>query len=158
MIEKHVAKTFFRYFNRFIVVPAFKSGIGWLISNPITGLIMVLRITGRKTGKIYFTPVNYASIGGKIYCYQGRRLKGQWYLNILANPQIEVLLPHRRFQGYAEEVSNEQERINAMRQILKDGGIAGFVYGFNPYDASDRIIREMIRDIPLVRVTPISRS
>jgi deazaflavin-dependent oxidoreductase (nitroreductase family) len=153
MNEKSLSRAFFKFLNRFIVVPAFERGLGRTISNPISGHVLVLKNAGRKTGKIYYTPVNYASIGGRIYCYQGSRLKGQWYLNLKANPRTEVLMHNGRFAGCANEVTDPQERVNAMRQILKDSGIGSLVYGFNPYTASDSIIQEKTRGIPVVRIT-----
>ncbi|HWQ20684.1 MAG TPA: nitroreductase/quinone reductase family protein [Methanotrichaceae archaeon] len=154
MDEKSLSRALFRRFNRFIVVPAFKIGLGRLISNPLTGQVMVLKVTGRKTGKVRYTPVNYAALDGRIYCYQGKRLKGQWYLNIMANPEVELLMPKGRLSGFAEEVRDPHERADAMRQILKSGGIAGFVYGFNPGTAPDELILDKTGDIPVVRITP----
>lgn len=90
MNSRIVSRALFRFVNRFIVVPAFRMGLGRLISNPLTGQIMVLKFRGRRTGKIYYTPVSYAAIDGKIYCYQGKRLKGQWYLGLMANPEVEI--------------------------------------------------------------------
>jgi len=155
MDEKSLSRAIFRRFNEFIVVPAFKMGLGRIISNPLTGHVMVLKVVGRKTGKIHYTPVNYALLGGKFYCYQGTRLKGQWYLNLMINPKVEMLLHNGRLSGLAEEVRDPLEKADAMRQILKSGGIAGFVYGFNPGTATNKLILEKTGDIPVVRITPI---
>lgn len=154
MNGKNFSRTLFRYLNRFIVVPAFKMGLGRFISNPLTGQVMVLKFRGRRTGKVYYTPVSYASIDGKIYCYQGKRLKGQWYLSLMANPEVEIFLPHSHLSGSAEEVTDSREREIAMRQILKSSGLGSFIYGFNPITASDKLIQEKTRDIPIVRITP----
>jgi deazaflavin-dependent oxidoreductase (nitroreductase family) len=154
MDKKSIPRAFFRCLNRFIVVPAFNRGFGWLISNPVFGHIMVLKVVGRRTGKVYYTPVSYASIGKRVYCYQGSRLKGQWYLNIKENPQVEVILPDVRFAACAKDVTDPQERLNAIRQLLKDSGINRFIYGFNPFSAPDSVIQEKTRGIPVVRITP----
>ena len=114
---------------------------------------MVLGIEGRKTGKIRYTPVSYARIGEKIYCYQGKEMKGQWYLNLLANPKVEVLLPSGRFSGHGEEVSDTAEKLQAMRQILKGSGLNSSMYGFDPVAATDEVAREKIRDMPVIRIT-----
>ncbi len=157
MNSRFFSRALFRYFNRFIVVPAFRMGLGGLISNPLVGQVMVLKFRGKRTGKIYYTPVSYA-IDGKIYCYQGKRLKGQWYLSLMANPEVEILLPDRHMLGFAEEVIDSREREAAMRQILKSSGLGSFVYGFNPNTASDELIQEKTRGIPVVRITPCERK
>ena len=109
-------------------------------------------IAGRKTGKIRYTPVSYARIGPNIYCYQGKETKGQWYLNLLANPEVEVLLPGGRFSGHGEEVSDTAEKIQAIRQILLGSGLNRSMYGFDPEAAADEVVREKTRDIPVVRI------
>jgi deazaflavin-dependent oxidoreductase (nitroreductase family) len=153
MDKRSVLRAFFRLANRFIVVPAFQRGLGRIISNSITGDIMVLGIAGRKTEKIRYTPVSYARIGPRIYCYQGKEMKGQWYLNLLANSKVEVLLPSGRFSGHGEEVSDAAEKLQAMRHILKGSGLNSSMYGFDPAAATDEVVREKIRDMPVVRIT-----
>jgi deazaflavin-dependent oxidoreductase (nitroreductase family) len=156
MHTKSIQRAFFRILNRYFVVPAFKRGLGKFISNPITGSIMVLKTIGRKTGKIRYTPVNYALIDGSIYCYQGRHLKGKWYLNILANPKVEVLLPGCLLVGIAEEVHDRKEAAIAIREILKSSGLGGFIYGFNPFTATDSELKTKIQAIPVIRIKKIS--
>lgn len=109
MNSRIISRALFRYFNRFMV-SAFKMGLGRLISNPLMGQVMVLKFRGKRTGKIYYTPVSYATTDGKIYCYQGKRLKGQWYLGLMANPEVEILLPDGHMLGFAEEVIDSRER------------------------------------------------
>ena len=152
MDKRSVLRAFFRFVNRYIVVPAFRKGWGRIISNSLTGDIMVLRIAGRKTGKIRYTPVSYARIGPNIYCYQGKETKGQWYLNLLANPEVEVLLPNGRFSGRGEVVSDTTEKLQAIRQILLGSGLNRSMYGFDPKAATDEVVWERIGDIPVVRI------
>jgi len=153
---KSIQRALFRIFNRYIVVPAFQRNLGRFISNPITGNIMVIKTRGRRTGKIRYTPVHHALIGENIYCYQGKHLKGQWYLNVLANPDVEILLPSSALKGHAEVVSDRKEAAIAIRQILKGSGIWAFLYGFNPYTIKDEILEEKVQGIPVIRIRRIS--
>ena len=153
MDKRSVLRAFFRFVNRFIVVPVFQSGLGRIIPTSLTGDIMVLGTAGRNTGMIRYTPVSYARIGSKIYCYQGKEMRGQWYLNLLANPEVEVLLPGGLFSGYGEAVNDTAEKLQAMRQILKGSGLNSSMYGFDPAAATDEVVREKIKDIPVVRIT-----
>jgi deazaflavin-dependent oxidoreductase (nitroreductase family) len=152
MDKRSVLRTFFRFVNRFIVIPAFRRGWGQIISNSLTGDIMVLGITGRRTGKIRYTPVSYARIGPNVYCYQGKETKGQWYLNLLANPEVEVLLPGGRFSGHGEEIHDTAEKLQAIRQILLCSGLNRSMYGFDPEAAADEVVMEKTRDIPVIQV------
>lgn len=152
MENRSVLRAFFRLINRFIVVPAFQLGWGRIISNPITGDVMVLGITGRRTGKMRYTPVSYARMGQNIYCYQGKEMKGQWYLNLLANPKVEVLLPVGRFSGKGEEVSDPLEKLRAIRQLLMTSGLNRSMYGFDPKTAADEEVQEKTRGMPVIRI------
>jgi hypothetical protein len=154
MEGRFISRMLFRSLNQLIIVPAFKIGLGRLISNQLTGHIMVLKTLGRRTGKSRYTPVSYAVINGVIYCYQGRRLKGQWYLNLLKDPTVEVLLPDRSFEGRAEVVVDPVIRVAAMRHILTSSGLGGLVYGFNPHTVQDDSIREKTIGIHVIRITP----
>jgi len=149
---KSIQRALFRIFNEYIVVPAFQRNLGRFISNPITGNIMVIKTRGRKTGIVRYTPVYHALIGDDIYCYQGKHLKGQWYLNVLANPRVEILLPGGTLKGRAEEVSDPKEAMIAIRQILKGSGIWGFLYGFNPYTVKDDVLERKVQGIPVIRI------
>ena len=127
-------------------------GLGRFISNPLTGNIMVLGIRGRKTGKIRYAPVSFAWQDEKVYCYQGKETRGQWYLNILAHPDVEVLLPQGRFSGRAEELLDGPERLKALRMLLQGSGLSRSMYGFDPAEAPDEVLEEKTRGIPVIGI------
>jgi hypothetical protein len=67
------------------------------------GRFVVLVHRGRKSGRVYHTPVNYAEINGDVYVTAGFGKTADWYRNVMANPRIEVWLPdgcHRRRRSY----------------------------------------------------------
>ena len=130
-------------------------GLGKFISNPLTGNIMVLGIRGKKTGKIRYAPVSFARRDGKVYCYQGKETRGQWYLNILAHPLVEVLLPQGRFFGQAEQLPEGPERLKALRMLLQGSGLNRSMYGFDPAEASDQDLEEKTRGIPVISIALI---
>ncbi len=152
MDKRSALRAFFRLVNRFVVVPVFQAGWGRIIPKSITGSVMVLGIRGRKTGMMRYAPVSYARMGENVYCYQGRETKGQWYLNILESPRVEVLLPEGRFSGIGEEVSDSQEKQRAIRQILLNSGLNRSMYGFDPRTATDETVREKTKDMPVIRI------
>jgi deazaflavin-dependent oxidoreductase (nitroreductase family) len=144
----------FRVFNRFIMAPMFRLGLGELVGNPFSGYIMVLRMTGHKSGKVRYVPVNYAIDGGAVYCMAGFGTAAHWYRNLRANPQVDVMLPGRTLAGNAEEVTDPQEALRVTRMILRNGGFAGYFMGFNPRTVSDEVLREKTRDLPILRIRP----
>lgn len=145
----------FWFLNKFFMVPVFRLGLGPLFGNPFTGYIMVLKAVGRKSGKIRYAPVNYAIHKGNIYCVSGGRESSDWYRNVRAVPQIEVILPSGPIFGCVEEVSDTEDRRIIVRQILKNAGFAGFFEGYNPFTISDEELMQKSADLPLLRIHPI---
>lgn len=145
----------FRLFNRSLMLPIFQLGLGPLFGSPYGGYIMVVKTIGRKSGKLRAVPLNYAIINGNVYCLAGFGKVAHWYANIKAHPQVELLMPGGAFAGVAEEVTDADEKLSATRQILKNGGFAGFVFGFNPATVSDATLRDTTRDLPVLRIRPV---
>lgn len=144
----------FKFINRYFMVPAYRMGLGWLIVNPISGYIMVIKNIGRKSGKWYYTPTNYAIINGNIYCLAGFGRKSHWYLNLVANPTAEIMLPGRTVLGKVEEVTDGEEALEAARQVFRNAGVAGFMEGYNPRTAPDEKLLKTLSRAPVLRITP----
>ena len=64
-------RRFFWFLNKYFMVPMFRLGFGPVFGNPLVGYIMVLKMVGRKTGKLRYAPVNYALQAGEVYCIAG---------------------------------------------------------------------------------------
>ncbi len=144
----------FWFLNKFFMVPIFRLGIGPFFGNPLWGYMMVLKTTGRKSGKTRWSPVNYAIQNGNVYCMAGWGHIADWYRNLVASPKIEVILPGRAIAGVAEEVNEPTERIAMLRKVLIAGGFAGFLLGVNPFTATDDKLAEKTVGIPLIRIRP----
>lgn len=136
------------------MVPLFRLGLGVFIGNPLTGYIMVLKTLGRKSGKLRYTPVNYAILDGQIYCVAGFGQTSLWYRNLQAQPRLELLLPAGAVSGVAETVSDAAEAVRALRQVLISAGLAGYFYGFNPRTVSETRLRELADTALVIRIRP----
>ena len=144
----------FHHLNRYFMVPVFRLGLGAFIANPFSGYIMVIKTIGHKTGKERYTPTDYAIQNGNIYCVAGFGQVAHWYHNLKANPRVELTMPGGSLTGIAEEVTDPDERLHAIRQILKNSGLAGFFMGFNPYTAPDKVVIEKCQSAPVIRIRP----
>jgi deazaflavin-dependent oxidoreductase (nitroreductase family) len=144
----------FWIFNKIFMVPMFQLGLGPFIGNKITGYIMVLKTIGRKTGKTRFTPVNYAIQKGNIFCISGWGSLADWYRNIMATREVEVILPSGSIYGEVDDVTDSNERKIIIRKILQNAGFAGYVEGFNPFTISDEVLEKKTANMPLVRIHP----
>lgn len=145
----------FWFLNKFFMVPLFRLGLGPFLCNPFSGYILVLKPIGRKSGKTYFTPVNYAIYHGNVCCISGGRRTSDWFRNLLVNPEIEIILPGGAIFARAEEVSDPDERRIVARKVLINAGFAGFFEGYNPRTISDESLHEKINDLPVMSFHPL---
>ena len=150
-----VMRKIFWILNKFFMVPVYRLGLGGIFSNPLSGYIMVLKVIGRKSGKLRYAPVNYAIHQGAIWCISGGRKTSDWYKNLVANPEIEAILPGGAVFGRVSEESDPETRRIVVRQVLKNAGFAGFFEGYNPWTISDEELMEKIADLPLMKITPL---
>lgn len=141
--------------NKFFMVPLFRLGLGPLFGNPFSGYIMVMKVIGRKSGQTRFAPVNYAIHNGDIYCVSGGRRSSDWYKNLLARPEVELILPGGAIFARVEEISDPETRRVVIRQILKNAGFAGFFEGYNPFTIPDDELTTKSADLPLLRFHPL---
>lgn len=143
----------FRVFNRFMFL-MWRLGFGpWFNVWPEGwGQIMVLTHKGRKSGRVYRTPVNYAILDGSVYCIAGFGHVADWYRNLLVNPVVEVWLPDGWWQGEAEDVSGDENRPQIMRAVVEASGFAGPMFGVDPKKMDDSALQEATRSYKVVRL------
>lgn len=143
----------FKYMNRFMLT-MWKLGLGnWVNYWPEgTGRIMVLTHIGRKTGARRQTPVNYALIEGDIYCTAAFGATSDWYLNLRANPNVEVWLPEGWWDGQAKDISDHKDRLKILREVLINSGFAARAAGIDPVAFSDEKLGQATSAYRLVQI------
>jgi len=144
----------FRVLNRYYVLPAIKAGLGPLHANPLTGSWMLLRTTGRTSGRPREVALGYAILDGAVYCSAGFGPRTQWFRNLLVEPRVEVVLSGGAFAGVAEEVTDPVELDRAWRVLIRSLGVLGrsFVCAA---DAAPEELRAKTANLPLVRIRPV---
>ena len=58
----------------------------------LSGTAVLLRYRGRKTGQPYTIPVQYARTDGELILFVMGAARKQWWRNLRARPEIDVLL------------------------------------------------------------------
>ena len=115
------------------------------------GRILVIEHRGRRSGKLYKTPVNYAPVNGDVYCLAGFGPRTDWYQNILANPTVRLWLPKGRRNAHASDASDSPQRVHLMRQVIIGSGFAGPLMGVDQRKLSDEQLDVLTRDYRLVQ-------
>ena len=144
----------FRLLNRFYAIPAMKAGLGPLHANPVTGSWMLLRTTGRRSGRAREVALGYAIVDGSVYCSAGFGPRTKWYLNLLADSRVEVVLPGGAFAGRAEPVTDPAELDRAWRALIRSLGVLGRAFVCAPGASAEELgVRTM--NLPLIRIRPV---
>ena len=112
--------------------------------------MLVIEHRGRKSGKQYLTPVNYALVDGEVYCTAGFGPRTDWYRNIMAAPNVRVWLPQGWRSARAADESDSPHRIHLLRQVIIASGFAGPLLGVDQRKYSDEQLAEVTRDYRLV--------
>jgi deazaflavin-dependent oxidoreductase (nitroreductase family) len=71
-----------------------------------TRLVLLLTTTGRKSGLLRVTPLQFEEIDGDYYIASARGSKADWFKNIRANPMVHVQIREREFDAAAEPVTD----------------------------------------------------
>ena len=149
--QMNTARKVFHTFNHLMVF-MWKIGMGRMINvwPAVIGRIMVIKHRGRKSGKVYLTPVNYAIVDGEIYCTAGFGSISDWYRNMLVHPTVELWLPGQKCSYIAEDVSDSPKRLHILRQVLIASGFAGPMFGIYPRKINDEQLEKLAKDYRLV--------
>lgn len=141
--------------NRYLALPLLRAGLGPWMSTPLTGSLMILRTTGRKTGQRRETPLGYAILEGSVWCCAGFGLQTHWYRNILADAGVEVVLANgAAFAGTAEIVTEPAAFARGFRHLVQSMGVLGAMVVGDVSSASDEAVGAMGAALPLIRIRP----
>ena len=146
----------FHSMNRFMVL-LWKLGLGKAINIWPAGFgrIMIIKHRGRKSGKEYLTPVNYAIVEGEIYCTAGFGAISDWYRNMLVDSKVELWLPDGKRTACAEDISESPRRLYLLRQVLIASGFAAPMFGIHPRKLSDEELDRISKEYRIVHFTAV---
>jgi deazaflavin-dependent oxidoreductase (nitroreductase family) len=71
----------------------------------------LIKYTGRKSGKVFITPLCYGAIGGEVVIVGskgGASTHPEWYLNIVASDGVEFQVGTQAFKGTWREPEGEE--------------------------------------------------
>ena len=84
--------------------------MAWVLRSPFHGMLsngmMLITITGRKTGKTYTTPVGYYVEGEYLWVITSR--ERTWWKNLQGGAQVSLLLKRKPVQGIADVELDEK--------------------------------------------------
>jgi len=82
----------------------------WVLRSPLHGMVsknfMLIKFTGRKSGKVYSTPVNYVRDGDGITVFSKRHRI--WWRNLRGGAPVTVWVKGRDLKGIGESIEGEE--------------------------------------------------
>jgi deazaflavin-dependent oxidoreductase (nitroreductase family) len=85
----------------------------------LSGLVLLLTTTGRKSGLQRQTRLQYEKEGGAIYVASARGQQADWFRNIVANPHVEVQFEGQSLRGLAEPITDSTRIADFLELRLK---------------------------------------
>ena len=95
--------------------------MAWILRSPmhsmLSGGMMLITVTGHKTGREYTTPVGYYEKGGYLWVITSRDRK--WWRNLQGGAQVQLLLKRKPAQGVAETETDQKAVEERMFEYLQ---------------------------------------
>lgn len=92
--------------------------MSWILRSPFHGMLsngmMLITVTGRKTGKTYTTPVGFYREDGYLWVLTNR--DRTWWKNVLGGAQVSLLLQRKPVSAFAEP----QLELETVEKLLRE--------------------------------------
>lgn len=98
-----------------------------ILQSPLHGLqssqTLILKFTGRKSGKEYSVPLSYTRRENLLRCFTSRENK--WWRNLQRNTSVSLIYKGRRVQGTATVLTDDHQHIadrlaEHVQQVTRD--------------------------------------
>lgn len=107
-----------RHLNHWTTGPLLRAGLGPWLGTPIGGYLVLLRARGRKSGIVRETPLSYVIGEGSAWVMASMGVRTEWFRNLQADPDVEVVLPGRTVACRAAEERDPATRRRMVRRVL----------------------------------------
>src|ERR1700722_14608365 len=133
-----------RIFNRFF---GFAVGLGWGFSHNY-----LLQVRGRKSGKIYSTPIDLLELGGKRFLVAPRG-HTQWVRNAEAAGEVTLKKGSKR-QKFGLRALSDQEKPEILKAYLDQFRREVQTYFPVPAGSPVEAFRELVQSYPAFELIP----
>lgn len=130
-----------------------------LLRSPLHGLVsrrlLLLEVTGRKSGRIYSVPIGYVPVGDALYL----GTDGRWVRNLRGGAEVRVWLRGRPVAARAEVIDDPDGMAAAYRTMIPGAPQFGQMFGL-ALDAEGQVDRAAVERLRgaghvVVRVRPV---
>ena len=125
--------------------------VAWVLRSPLHPLLssglVLLRVTGRRTGRRYWIPVGYQLDGRSVTVLVSRAPRKQWWRNYREPGPVELLLRGRRRRGVAQVLAGDGAAFRAaVERTFERLPVLGGQFGIR-YDRRVGLTPEQLRAV-----------
>jgi deazaflavin-dependent oxidoreductase (nitroreductase family) len=116
--------------------------------------VALVRFRGRKTGRLYTTPVSYYGKGGTILVLS--RIDRSWWKNLEEKPDVELRLAGRTFRGLARASVGDEAEIPALASFLETRRADAKAFGVSftrDGRADPKDVRDLLARLAVIRIS-----
>jgi deazaflavin-dependent oxidoreductase (nitroreductase family) len=106
-----------------VPIPLWRMGLGF----PVGRLFMILTTTGRKSGRLRHTAIEFHEHKGRKYIYSAFGEKADWYKNFLADPHVTIQTASGAEHMMARRLTDEKELAEAFEFVVRNPTIKRWV-------------------------------
>ncbi|HUY49319.1 MAG TPA: nitroreductase/quinone reductase family protein [Streptosporangiaceae bacterium] len=127
-------------FMRVLNVPM-RRVLGLPFATPLSGRLMLLYLTGRKTGKSYHQPVSYVRQGTTLLTPGG----GKWKLNLVEGQPVRIHLAGQD-RLFRPEVIRDPDQVEELLKLMTDANPAASKFVGIPRNPDGSFDRERLEN------------
>ncbi len=125
--------------------------------------VMVLTVTGRKSGLPRTNGVSYMYLNGHYISFSGWGVSSNWYRNVVANPEVTLRVGRKTIHATAKPVLDRDRRIDLMLRMREQSKHCGPPQFMRPllrltktfdYDNEINMAVEHAHELPIVEFIP----
>jgi deazaflavin-dependent oxidoreductase (nitroreductase family) len=135
-----------------LVARILRSRFHWLLS----GGLLLLTVTGRRSGRRYTIPVGYHETDEAIVVFVGEPSTKTWWRNYQTPGPVELLCRSRRVAGTAQVVASDDTDYRRLAEtVFRRSGMVSRIFDLR-FDASKGLspeqVQELAKHLGIVRI------
>lgn len=130
--------------------------MSWILRSPLHSMLsngmMLITVTGRKTGKKYTTPVEYYRDGNILWVISSR--DRTWWRNLQGGAEVGLVLRRKPVTAFAETILNEAEVETQLQEYIQRMPMSARALGLLEKDSpNEEAVKRTAQDRLFVRLS-----
>jgi len=138
------------------VPPIVNQAMKFVLRSPVHGMVsknvLLISFTGRKSGKIYTTPVSYSQYDDQVIIFT----HAVWWKNLRNDAPVTLCIRGRELQGLAEPVAEDKRAVAAglaehLRRVPSDARYYGVTFDDHGNPREEEV-EKAVQTVVMIRI------